>query len=144
MRINIRKVILGGMVAGMIIIILNVVAQIVLGDRVQREMNAWIPGSADRMSVSGLAITIGIILKFIIGILLIWLYSAIRSRFGPGPRTAITAAISVWILGAIFFSDFLFMGMMSVISYAIMEVLQLFTFIIATLVGARLYKEHAP
>ncbi len=144
MRINIRKVVLGGMVAGMIIVILNVVAQFVLGDRVQREMNAWMPGSADRMSVGGLAIATGIIMKFIIGILLVWIYSAIRSRFGSGPRTAITAAISVWILGAIFFSDFPFMGMMSVTSYAILEVLQLFTFIIAALAGARLYKEQTP
>ncbi len=141
MRINIRKVFLGGMVAGMIIIILNVVAQLVLGDRVQRDMNAWMPGSADRMSMSGLAIAIGIVMKFIIGILLVWIYSAIRPRFGPGPRTAIYAAVSVWILGAIFFSDFLFMGMMSVPSYSILEVLQLFTFVIATLAGARLYKE---
>ncbi len=66
MPLNTRKVMIGGVVAGTIIIILNILAQVVLGERVQHEMNAWLPGSADRMNLSVAALAAGIIMKFII------------------------------------------------------------------------------
>lgn len=137
MPLNTRKVMIGGVVAGIVIIILNILAQVVLGERVQHEMNAWMPGSTDRMNLSGTAVAAGIVMKFIIGIILVWLYAAVRPRFGAGPRTA----VCVWILGAIFFSDFPLMGMISVLSYVILEVMQFLSFLVATLVGARIYTE---
>jgi hypothetical protein len=143
MSLNLRKVTIGGLLAGFVIIILNIVAQLVLMDRVLREMNTWIPGSADHMSMGAGAIAAGIIMKFVIGIILIWLYAAIRPRFGPGPRTASYVALIVWILGAIFFSDFPLMGMMSGASYALLEIMQLVTLLIATLVGAWIYTEQS-
>jgi hypothetical protein len=124
MPLNTRKIIIGGLVAGIVLIILNILAQFVLGDRVQNEMNAWMPGSADRMTMSVATIVAGIVLKFIIGIILVWLYAAVRPRFGAGPRTAAYVAVCVWLLGAIFFSDFLLLGMMSAFSYVILEVMQ--------------------
>ncbi len=141
MPLNTRKVIIGGLAAGIVIIILNILAQFVLGDRVQHEMNAWMPGSADRMNMSVEAIAAGIVMKFIIGIILVWLYAAVCPRFGAGPRTASYVAVCVWILGAIFFSDFPLMGMISVLSYVILEVMQFLSFLAATLVGARIYTE---
>ena len=141
MSMNLRKVTTGGLLAGFVIIILNILAQLVLMDRVLREMNTWIPGSADRMSMGAGAIAAGIIMKFVIGIILIWFYAAIRPRFGPGPQTASYVALTVWILGAIFFSDFPLMGMMSGASYALLEIMQLVTLLIATLVGAWTYTE---
>ena len=35
-----------------------------------------------------------VIVDFILGILTVWVYAAIRPRFGPGPRTALTAALA--------------------------------------------------
>ena len=35
---------------------------------------------------------------FLTGIAALWLYAAIRPRFGAGPRTAITAALAVWFM----------------------------------------------
>ncbi len=143
MSISPRKVITGALVAGVVIIIFNILAQIVLGDRVTQEMNRWIPGAADRISTGFGVIAAGILMKFVVGLVLIWVYAAIRPRFGPGPRTAAYAAIAVWTLGAIFFSDFPLMGMMSVTSYLVLETFQLVTFLIASLVGARIYSEHS-
>jgi len=34
-----------------------------------------------------------------VGFIAIWLYVAIRPRFGPGPRTAIISAAAIWLLG---------------------------------------------
>lgn len=143
MSLNPRRVIVGGLLAGVVILIFNILAQFVLMDRVQQEMNTWIPGSANRISMGAGVIAAGIVMKLVIGIILVWLYAAIRPRFGPGPRTASYVATVVWILGAIFFSDFPLMGMMSVASYALLEIMQLVTLLIATFVGARIYSEQS-
>jgi len=143
MSINPRRVITGGLLAGVVIIIFNILAQFVIMDRVQQEMNAWTPGSADRMDMGAGAITAGIMMKLVIGIILTWFYAAIRPHFGPGPRTASYVAITVWMLGVIFFSDFPLLGMISATSYALLEIMQLVTFLIATFVGARIYSEQA-
>ena len=37
-----------------------------------------------------------------LGIGTVWLYAAIRPRFGPGPRTAICAGLVVWALSYVF------------------------------------------
>ena len=144
MTIDFKKVLTGGLVAGIVLIIANVLATVVLGNRVQEDMNAWIPASGDRATPGGFAIGAGIIFKLIIGTMLVWLYAAIRPRFGLGPRTALYAAIAVWILGAIFFSDYLIIGMMSLATYTTVEVVQLVSFLLAGLAGARIYTEESP
>ena len=35
-------------------------------------------------------------LTFVLGIVMVWLYALIRPRMGPGPKTAIVAALVVW------------------------------------------------
>jgi hypothetical protein len=35
------------------------------------------------------------------GIVLIWIYAAIRPRFGAGPKTAIYAGVAFWIAGVL-------------------------------------------
>ena len=37
-----------------------------------------------------------------LGIATVWLYAAIRPRFGPGPKTAICAGLVVWALSYVF------------------------------------------
>jgi hypothetical protein len=36
---------------------------------------------------------------FVAGILIAWLYAAMRPRFGAGPRTSLRAALAVWLPG---------------------------------------------
>ena len=35
------------------------------------------------------------------GIVLIWIYAAIRPRFGAGVKTAILAGLAVWVIGSL-------------------------------------------
>ena len=110
-RINVVRTLTSGLLAGVVIMALNVAAQLVLSERVQREMNAWMPGAADRMQAGGAAVVAGLVMKLAIGVVLVWLYAAARPRLGPGPKTASLIALAVWLLGAIFFSDFPLTGM---------------------------------
>ena len=49
-------------------------------------------------AIGGGAIGVFVIGSFVIGIVLAWLYAAIRPRLGPGPRTAVAAGVLVWFL----------------------------------------------
>jgi peptidoglycan/LPS O-acetylase OafA/YrhL len=90
-----------------------------------------------------MTMTARVITGFAIGMLLVWLYAAMRPRFGPGPKTAVLAAFVVWLCGFIFYMDWLYMGMMSVPLYAMVSIAMLIVCVVTALVGAMLYKEEA-
>ena len=80
--------------------------------------------------------------SFVVGILLVWLYAAIRPRFGAGPRTAIIAALVVWFL-AYAWPQFGH-GLMGFVPWNLLAVgiiWGLVEMILAALVGGRIYKE---
>jgi hypothetical protein len=39
-----------------------------------------------------------VVLMFVVGVVMVWLYAAMRPRFGPGARTAVLAGLVVWFL----------------------------------------------
>jgi hypothetical protein len=78
---------------------------------------------------------------FVIGFLLVWLYAAIRPRFGPGPKTAIIAGLAVWVTGIVFHVDWLLMGLMSSTTYAMAVIAGLVQLLASSWIGAMLYKE---
>jgi hypothetical protein len=139
--INATRVVAGGLAAGVVLNAVNVGAQLALMDRLVREVNAWMPGAASRMGTGGAAIAAGVLLKLVLGVLLVWLYAALRPRFGPGPRTAVYAALFMWILSGIFDSDFMMIGMMSFGTYATLTFIQLAGLLFASWAGAWLYVE---
>jgi hypothetical protein len=86
--------------------------------------------------------TFYIIMDFIVGILTVWLYAAIRPRYGPGPKTAIYAGLTVWFLAYV--RSRLGWVAMGVFSTGLMAFAVLWAFvemILASLAGAWLYKE---
>ncbi len=91
--INHMRVLMGGLLAGLVInvgeFILNVP---ILG--AQAEADLAVLG----IEQSGTAIAIYVTHAFVLGIMAVWLYAAIRPRFGAGPRTAVQAGVVVWVL----------------------------------------------
>ena len=141
MALNTGKVVAGGLAAGVVLNLIDyVVYTMVLADRVKAEANAFHPGMADTM-MSGNAITVYIITDFIFGLLLVWTYAAIRPRFGPGPRTAMLAAFLFWIVLAFCSSAMMLMGMTSANLWWTEVFINLVNFLIASWVGAMIYKE---
>ncbi len=137
-RINHARVILGGLAAGLILnlgeIILN--TQIVAGDweAAMKALNKPPAGSQ--------AILVFVVLMFILGILATWLYAAIRPRFGPGPRTAICAALGVWAFAYAWPSfGAMPMGVFPAKLFVISMAWGLLELPVAVLVGAWLYRE---
>ena len=96
-KINVIRVILGGLLAGLIINIAEGVTNgAILGDK----WKAWAAqvGPVTHQPTGGQAMTLWTILAFALGVISVWLYAAVRPRFGAGPKTALIIAIVVWIL----------------------------------------------
>ncbi len=93
-KINMRRVILGGIIAGVII---NVVEGVLNGALASQwsEAAKAIGRSATMSTRQVVAFNVW---GFAAGIIAIWLYAAMRPRFGAGPRTAIQAGAAVWLL----------------------------------------------
>ena len=142
MAINIQKVLVGGIAAGVVINVIDFVTNTyILGARMKAETEAFKPGLSDQM-MTGSAITSYIIMDLVLGVMLVWTYAAIRPRFGPGLRTATYAAVLFWILGGIFNVGYLHMGMMSSGLWLTFAFIALVNFFLAAWVGAKLYTEE--
>jgi hypothetical protein len=140
-KINVGRVILGGIVAGIVIDVLDYLVD-----------GIWL---APKWAVGNKALGLGNfssnqviwfnVLGIITGIALIWLYAAIRPRFGAGVKTAIVAGIAVWLITALLPNA----GYMWVGGLYSHQLATLTTFgglvytLIAAVAGAALYKEAA-
>jgi hypothetical protein len=136
--INTARVVIGGIVAGLVInvseFILNMV---VLG----ADMNAAMT-RLNLPPVGGQAIAVFVLLGFALGIATIWLYAAIRPRYGSGPKTALCAGAAVWFF-AYFYSA---AGMMAMRMFpgrmmAVGMIWGLGEVLLASVAGASLYTE---
>ena len=137
-KINMVRVILGGLMAGVLINIGEFILNMpILGQRWNEAMQALNRPSMDSQSPAPF-----ILLCLVLGILLVWVYAAIRPRYGAGPRTAISAGLMVWLLASLFPTA----GMLpydlfprSLLAYGVAW--QLFELPLAALVGAWIYRE---
>ena len=142
MGINTSRVVAGGLVAGLVLNVSGFVVQgMLLGKRMESEMVAVAPTLQGKGMDAG-SMTGRVLSQFAIGLLLVWLYAAMRPRFGAGPKTAMLAALVIWLCGFIFYLDWLYLGMMSTGLYAIVSVVMIITLGIAAWIGGMIYKEE--
>jgi hypothetical protein len=139
-RINTARVIIGGLVAGLVINIGETLLNAVV---LAEEMTA-IAARFNLPEMGGGTIGLFVLLCFLLGILTIWLYAAIRPRFGPGPKTAVLAGTTIWLAAYLFPGiGYAVMGFFPVgltalsLGWALIEVL------LAATAGAYFYTEPA-
>jgi hypothetical protein len=144
MAINTKKVLIGGIAAGFVMNIIDFISNMyILGARMKAETDAFKPGMTDQMMQVSTTVSF-IVMDFVLGILLVWTYAAMRPRFGPGMRTATYVAVLYWILAGIFLSGYLHMGIMSAGLWWSFAFVGLVNFLVSALVGAKLYSEDSP
>jgi hypothetical protein len=137
-KINFGRVLLGGLAAGLILDI----GEYVLNDVVLAKQMAVVLRKFGVPEPGTNFIVIAVVMTFILGIVLVWLYALIRSRLGPGPKTAVVAAVIMW------FGVYLYTGIINGTLFQIPVNLILIGFvwglveyILAALAGAALYNE---
>ncbi len=97
-RINMGRVLLGGLLAGLII---NISEFILNGVVFADEMNAAM-AALNKPPIANSMIVWFVVLGFGLGFMTVWLYAAIRPRFGAGPSTALCAALTIWGLAYLY------------------------------------------
>jgi pimeloyl-ACP methyl ester carboxylesterase len=136
--INLARVVLGGLLAGLIV---NVGESVFNGWLFAAEMEAAL-ARLNLPPVGGSAIGVFVLLGFSLGIALVWLYAAIRPRFGAGVNTALCAAAAVWFFAYVYPSvGFAVMGLFPTRLIAIGLVWGLGELMLAAVAGAWLYHE---
>jgi hypothetical protein len=96
-KMNIGRLIAGGLVAGLII---NIAEGVTNGAILGQQWKQWAAKMAPvtQQPTNAQAMTLWTILAFALGLIAIWMYAAVRPRLGPGPKTAITVGLVLWIL----------------------------------------------
>ena len=139
-KTNWKRVFLGGVVAWIILEILFIVVGLTYLKSI------WDPAvlalKPDFVDTIGFQI-FWALLHLVTGILAVWLYSAIRPRYGAGPKTALIAGLAVWILCPLSFD--LIVGAFGFFPAKVLvpDILTtLVMYVVATLAGAWVYKEQ--
>ncbi len=97
-HINLGRVLVGGLVAG---IIINFGEFILNGVLIAEEMNAAM-AALNRPPIDPRMIIWFVLISFGFAFVLVWTYAAIRPRFGPGVKTAVCASALCWGLGYLY------------------------------------------
>lgn len=136
--INTARVVLGGIAAGVVIDIGESILNLVIAGE---EMDAAI-ARMDLPAIGGGAIGLFLLLGVVLGIAMVWLYAAIRPRYGPGPKTALCAGATVWFLAPVYSSFVMVvLGMFPLGSTLVGVLWGLGEMLAAALIGAYLYRE---
>ena len=132
------RVIAGGLVAGLIINI----GETILNVGLAGEELAQALAARNLPPVGGGAIAYFIGMCFLLGILMVWLYAAVRPRLGPGPKTTVIVGVLTWFLSLAWSGGAqVAMGIMPLSLTIFGMTWGLGELVIASLVGARLYRE---
>ena len=137
-RINWGRVIGGGLLAGVVMNLLEIAFGIAMAKQWEAAMG---PEKLAAMQKPA-AMVAHLVWSFVMGIVIVWLYAAIRPRFGPGPKTAVIAGVVVGLLAHVTVS--LALATLDVFPdnlMAIGAVWGLVESVAGALVGAWIYKE---
>ena len=89
-RINTGRVIQGGLLAGVVLNVVCIVNNtLIVGPRLKAEQLAGHFLAEPRIPFA----PVWMLLMFLVGIALVWLYAAVRPRLGPGAGTALTVGL---------------------------------------------------
>jgi hypothetical protein len=135
------RVVLGGLLAGVII---NIVEYVTNGIVLKADWGQAMQALGKSQVPTGGAIAIYNLWGFLVGIAAVWIYAAIRPRYGAGVGTAVRAGLVAWGL-AVFLANLANYpsGLFPTRLLVITAVVALFETVIATIAGAWLYKEDA-
>jgi hypothetical protein len=136
--INIGRVILGGIAAG---IVANAGDYVINEYLLKEDMsNLATRLGLDQGAMESSMVT-WIVVDFLYGLLIAFTYAAIRPRFGPGPATACLAGLLLFLSITVVLVGFMSMGIFVQDAFMRSAALSLVVTLAASLVAGAIYKE---
>lgn len=133
-KINYSRFLIGGIVAGVLFLLLDVLGYMLM----QVDMEAWFA----QHGLHEPPMWVFYLTDIVLGFMAVWLYIAIRPRFGPGLKTAAIAAAFMWIFFTVVYFGFHMMGLFTQGDYMTMAGWGLVQVFVASLAGAWVYREE--
>ena len=137
--INSGRVVLGGLLAAVIVFVSTAARVLVLREQ--------IVGFIENHGLQGIGQTEGIVFLAVysaaLGILIVWLYAALRPRFGAGSTTAILGGMFYWIsIDLVPYAALLRFDLIPIGGVLVHWVWTVVEIPVASLVGAWVYQEE--
>lgn len=139
-RINMTRVILGGLVAGIVANVIDAVTGMVFMKQDMLDMLQRLNLDASAMdSMSGILPWVVVDLAY--GFLLVLAYAGLRPRFGPGPLTALYAGFLLYAAVTITLYGFMSMGLFTADMFVKSAGFAVISTALASLAGGAVYTE---
>jgi hypothetical protein len=136
--INLVRVLLGGIVAG---VVANagdfVINTYLLAEDMSRMATRL---GLDQSAIDG-SMTTWIVVDFLYGILIVFAYAAMRPRFGAGPKTAVIAGVTLFLGVTVVLAGFQAIGVFAQDTFVKNALASLVVTVVASLAGGAVYKE---
>jgi hypothetical protein len=142
-RINWVRLILGGVIATLILFVTDGFfhERLVNADWKAVHVNLGIPEGRH----SALGVLYFVVFELGRGLIAMIIYVLMRTRFRPGPKTAVLAAVVAWIAFSVTGpAQFIPLGFFSNALWIKAAAFQLVTSILASIAGAAIYKDSHP
>lgn len=138
-KINWGRVLLGGLVAGVVI---NLVGYVLNTYVLASQFAAVMKALGHPLPLPPKATPLFLLDGFLLGIAAIWLYAAARPRYGAGAKTAAVTGVGVWVIGNALPN--LGTGAAGLVPFGLLTIttlVGLVEIVVASIAGAWLYKE---
>ena len=140
-RINVGRMLLGGIVAGILMFLADA---FIHGTLLQEHWMAAMKaaGRSVAQEEHGSDMVYFAAFELLRGLAMAWVYSVFRTHYGPGPKTAVRAALGVWaMMFPIFFLQEIPLGFYSTTLLGLWSLYEVVPSVIAGLVAGALYKD---
>jgi hypothetical protein len=142
-RINVGRMLLGGIVAGVLMFVADgFIHEKLLHEHWMAAMKA--AGRSVTAEEHGGDMAYFAAFELLRGLAVAWVYAVFRSHYGPGPKTAVCAALGVWaMMFPIFFLQEIPLGFYSTTLLGLWSTYEVIPSVIAGLAAGALYKDAA-
>jgi hypothetical protein len=140
--INYARVLVGGLAAGLLLFLADgLIHEMLLKEHWMAALEA--AGRRVETEQHGGGMAYFALFELLRGLALAWVYAVFRTHFGPGPKTAVCSALTVWgILFPIAFTQEIPLGFRSPTMLSLWALYEVVPSVIAGLVAGALYKDR--
>lgn len=140
MAINTGKVVAGGLVAGFVYNVFDMLWNFTVLQADGLEMATRLNLNPAVFSEFSYQIP-WIVIDFVLGLVTIFIYAGFRPRFGPGPKTAVLSGFMPWVAITSVVCGFASMGIFTETLVTKVSLLTIVNVVVGSIAGAWVYKE---